>query len=125
MHREACAVARLGKALTGAPIAGQCMLSLHAGTERQRLLQSAKCSHCACHKKGLRRVRLLVLCLKHLPVNPAFCAPVPTATFLAMAEDRGKTALVSIVLVTFSVGVATGWLLNSFARKVRDYLPER
>ena len=36
-----------------------------------------------------------------------------------MAEDRGKTALVSVVLVTFSVGVATGWLLNSFARKVR------
>ena len=39
--------------------------------------------------------------------------------FLAMATERGKNALVSVVLVSFTVGVATGWLMNSFARKVR------
>ena len=39
-----------------------------------------------------------------------------------MANDSGKTALVSIVVVSFTVGVATGWLLNTFARKVRGCL---
>ena len=87
----------------------------------RRICTASRSSHTT-----LQRVRIVILVLADSLLrlsNPdcrsAVLSALLTAVHCTMTNDRGKTALVSIVLVSFTVGVATGWLMNSFARKVR------